>query len=109
MSCGSLRHFAFLGIRRRAFVADYDLLTAGMGMAPLLGQGAAPGYADPLKPNATEIRRAAIYSKGDPNSGDGTLFGPNIGSDGKPVADARIAGEEILAMRMTAAVRRTSR
>ncbi|MEO5735947.1 MAG: 3-hydroxybutyrate oligomer hydrolase family protein [Variovorax sp.] len=75
----------------------HDLLTAGMGMAPLLGQSALPAYADPLQPTAAELRRAAIYSKGDPNSGYGTLFGPNIGTDGKPVADARIAGEEILA------------
>ena len=74
-----------------------DLLTAGMGMAPLLGQESAPRYADPLKPTATELRRMAIYSKGDPNSGYGTLFGPNIGTDGKAVGDARVAGEEILA------------
>jgi hydroxybutyrate-dimer hydrolase len=74
-----------------------DLLTAGMGMAPLIGQAAPPSYVNPLKPTATELRRMAIYSKGDPNSGYGALFGPNIGPDGKPVADARVAGEEILA------------
>lgn len=74
-----------------------DLLTAGLGLDPLLGKAPAPAYADPLKPTAEELRRMAISSRGDPNSGYGSLFGPNIGVDGKPVADARIAGEEILA------------
>lgn len=75
-----------------------DLLTAGLGMGPLLGQGAAPAYADPLKPTVTELRRAAIYSRNNPAGGFGRLFGPNIDPVSKQaVADARIAGEEILA------------
>jgi len=36
-----------------------DLLTAGLGVAGLLG--AAPGFADPRHPTALELRRRAIY------------------------------------------------
>jgi len=75
-----------------------DLLTAGLGLGPFIGQGAAPGYADPLKPSAAELRRAAIFSRLDVVGGATRLFGPNIDPVSKqPVADARIAGEEILA------------
>lgn len=75
-----------------------DLLTAGLGLDPLIGKGTVPGYADPLKPTVEELRRAAIYSRNDPAGGFGRLFGPNIDPVTKqPVADVRVAGEEILA------------
>ncbi len=75
-----------------------DLLTAGLGLGPFIGQGAAPTYADPLKPTAAELRRAAIFSRLDVAGGATRLFGPNIDPATKqPVADARVAGEEILA------------
>nr|WP_242477987.1 D-(-)-3-hydroxybutyrate oligomer hydrolase [Rubrivivax gelatinosus] len=75
-----------------------DLITAGMGLAPFVGQGAAPTYVDPLKPTAAELRRAAMFSVLDVSAGSTRLFGPNIDPETKqPVADARIAGEEILA------------
>ena len=75
-----------------------DLLTAGLGLGPFIGQGAAPTYADPLKPTAAELRRAAIFSRLDVAGGATRLFGPNIDPATKqPVADARIAGVEILA------------
>lgn len=75
-----------------------DLLTAGLGLDPLIGKGPAPVYADPLKPTVAELRRAAIYARNDPAGGFGRLFGPNIDPVSKQaVADARIAGEEILA------------
>lgn len=75
-----------------------DLLTAGMGLDPLIGKGPAPAYADPLHPTAGELRRAAIYSRNDPAGGFSRLFGPNIDPvTRQPVADVRIAGEEVLA------------
>ncbi len=75
-----------------------DLLTAGLGLGPFIGQGAAPGYADPLKPTVAELRRAALFARQDVAGGATRLFGINIDPETKaPVADARIAGEEILA------------
>jgi len=75
-----------------------DLLTAGLGLGPFIGQGSAPSYADPLKPSAAELRRMAIFSRLDVAGGATRLFGPNIDPATKqPVADARIAGEELLA------------
>lgn len=75
-----------------------DLLTAGMGMEPLLRRDAAPGYANPLKPTAAELRRAAIYSRSGSAGGFGQLYGPNIDPVTRiPVADVGVAGEEILA------------
>jgi hydroxybutyrate-dimer hydrolase len=75
-----------------------DLVTAGLGLGPLLGQGAAPTYADPLKPSVAELRRAALFVRQSSDGGFGRLFGINIDPESRqPVPDARIAGEEIIA------------
>jgi len=87
-----------------------DLLTAGMGMGPLMGESAGPVYADPLRPSASELRRAAIYSHGGSAAGGfGRLFGPNIDPVTRSrIADARIAGEEVLAFTHDAGVSHVS-
>ncbi len=87
-----------------------DLLTAGMGMGPLLGESPGPTYADSLQPSASELRRAAIYSLGGSAAGGfGRLFGPNIDPVTRvQVADARIAGEEVLAFTRDAGVNHVS-
>ncbi|MEO8120254.1 MAG: 3-hydroxybutyrate oligomer hydrolase family protein [Rhodoferax sp.] len=76
-----------------------DLLMAGVEMDAILGKTPAPSYADPASPTAAELRRTAIFAAGDSKQGFGTLFGPNIGVDGKPVANdaVKIPGEEVLA------------
>lgn len=90
--------------RRLDGISD-DLLTAGLGLGPFIGQGAAPAYADPLKPTVAELRRMAIFSRLDVAGGATRLFGPNIDPASKqPVADTRIAGEEILAYASDAGV-----
>lgn len=82
-----------------------DLLTAGLGLGPFIGQGAAPGYADALHPTAAELRRAAIFTRMDVAGGNTRLFGPNLDPvTRQPVADARIAGEELLAYASDAGV-----
>ncbi|HJV54276.1 MAG TPA: D-(-)-3-hydroxybutyrate oligomer hydrolase [Noviherbaspirillum sp.] len=79
-----------------------DLLTAGLGASGLAG--AAPTFADPANPSATELRRSAIYNnyralvdvaaKG----GYGTLYGPNVTRDGVATGGAgKIAGKEVIA------------
>jgi hydroxybutyrate-dimer hydrolase len=79
-----------------------DLLTAGLGKSGL--QGAAPGFADPNNPTAAELRKRAIYNNYralvdiTTNGGYGTLYGPNIDSNGNAtLGEGRIAGEECLA------------
>lgn len=70
-----------------------DLLTAGLGIAGLRAD--APGFADPLAPTATELRRRAVYTayRGlvdvTEAGGFGRLFGPR--------GDERIGGVEYLA------------
>src|SRR5215831_13160849 len=67
-----------------------DLLTAGLGKSGL-GSPIPPGFADPLKPTAEELRRLAIYSNYralvDPTLGGGygLLYGPTVPVDGGPV------------------------
>jgi hydroxybutyrate-dimer hydrolase len=78
-----------------------DLLTAGLGTAGL--QGAAPSFADPLKPTAAELRRRAIYNNYRalvdvaPGGGFGVFFGPNVGLAGTPNTQGPVAGTETLA------------
>jgi len=79
-----------------------DLLTAGLGKSGL--QGAAPGFADPVKPTAAELRRRAIYNNYralvdiTPNGGYGSLYGPNIDPHGMDtLGEGKVAGEECLA------------
>ncbi len=79
-----------------------DLLTAGLGKTGLLG--AAPGFADPANPTAAELRRRAIYTNFravlDPSvaGGFGTLYGPNIDSNGADtLGEGKVAGTELLA------------
>lgn len=79
-----------------------DLLTGGLGKTGI--GGAAPGFADPLNPTATELRRRAIYTnyRGilDPTvaGGYGTLYGPNIDVNGNDtLGEGKIAGKEIIA------------
>ena len=82
--------------------ASDDLLTAGLGKTGLAG--AAPAYADPLKPTAAELRRNAIHANYRAvldiaaNSGYGTLYGPNVDAKGNiGTGEGKIAGSEYLA------------
>jgi hydroxybutyrate-dimer hydrolase len=79
-----------------------DLLTAGLGKTGLTG--ATPGFVDPAKPTAAELRRHAIYSNYralvDITSGGGygVLYGPNIDNNGNnTLGEGKIAGDEFLA------------
>jgi hydroxybutyrate-dimer hydrolase len=79
-----------------------DLLTAGLGKSGL--QGAAPGFADPVKPTAAELRKRAIYNNYralvdiTTKGGYGSLYGPNIDPDGEgTLGEGKIAGVECLA------------
>jgi hydroxybutyrate-dimer hydrolase len=79
-----------------------DLLTAGLGKTGLAG--AAPGFVDPAKSTAAELRRHAIYSNYralvDITSGGGygVLYGPNIDNNGNnTLGEGKIAGDEFLA------------
>src|SRR3954453_14966662 len=54
-----------------------DLVTGGLGVAGLTS-GQVPGYADPLHPTAEELRRAALFRRGDPGFGFGRLWGTNV-------------------------------
>src|SRR5919197_2938933 len=78
-----------------------DLLTAGLGKTGLAG--APPGFVDPVHPTAEELRRSAIYNNYralvDITSagGYGTLYGPNVATDGTPTAsEGKIAGDEYI-------------
>ncbi len=68
-------------------IAD-DLLSAGLNQAGL-ESSTPPGFADPLNPTNTELRRRAIYTNyralvdADPAGGMGLLWGPQ--SPGAPV------------------------
>ena len=76
-----------------------DLLTAGLGKAGLAGVLPAP--ADAARPTAAELRRAAIYTSYralldmTAAGGYGTLYGPNVKSDGTVTVDeGQVAGSE---------------
>ncbi|MDC8784766.1 3-hydroxybutyrate oligomer hydrolase family protein [Roseateles koreensis] len=80
-----------------------DLLTAGLGKSGLASASLA-AYADPLNPTAAELRRAAIYTNYRaivdvaPNGGYGSLFGPNVTSDGTVGSgEGMVAGTETVA------------
>ncbi|SFU44678.1 3-hydroxybutyrate oligomer hydrolase family protein [Pseudoduganella namucuonensis] len=80
-----------------------DLLTAGLGKTGL-GAAAAPAYVDPLNPTAKELRRNAIFANYravldiNPNSGYGTLYGPNVNAVGVAGAgEGMVAGTEYMA------------
>jgi hydroxybutyrate-dimer hydrolase len=95
---------AYLGAISKADydgVAD-DLLTAGLGKTGL--GAAAPDYANPASPSAAELRRNTIHGNYravldiSPNSGYGTLYGPNVDAAGVVTAgEGKIAGSEYLA------------
>lgn len=79
-----------------------DLLTAGLGKSGLAG--AAPVAANPTSPTAEELRKIAIYNNYralvdmTANGGYGTLYGPNVESNGAiTTGEGKIAGEEHLA------------
>lgn len=79
-----------------------DLLTAGLGAAGLAGT--APVIANPASPTAVELRRLAIWSNYRAlidvaaNGGYGTLYGPNVTSEGLVTGGAgKIAGKEFIA------------
>ena len=80
-------------IRRVAEGPGDDLLSAGLGLAGIRGD--APGFADPLAPTASELRRRAVHTayRGlvdvTDAGGFGRLFGPR--------GDRRIVGVEYLA------------
>jgi hydroxybutyrate-dimer hydrolase len=80
-----------------------DLLTAGLGKTGL-GSATPPGFVDPLHPTAEELRRLAIYNNyralvdPTPGGGYGTLYGPNVKSDGTVTSsEGLIAGDEYIA------------
>ncbi|MEX8495872.1 3-hydroxybutyrate oligomer hydrolase family protein [Sphaerotilus sp.] len=79
-----------------------DLLTAGLGKTGLMG--AAPAYAVPAAPTATELRRNAVYNNYralvdyTAAGGMGVFFGPNIDlSGGNTLGEGKIAGREYIA------------
>jgi hydroxybutyrate-dimer hydrolase len=74
-----------------------DLVTAGLGAKAMLGSP--PGYAEPNRPTAAELRRAALFYKSSEGQGFGRLFGPNINLETGEIYqdDGKIAGDEILA------------
>jgi hydroxybutyrate-dimer hydrolase len=74
-----------------------DLATAGLGAEGLLKP--LPPYADPAKPTAAELRRAALYARGSAGQGFGRLYGPDVDyrTGAKHPDGGRIAGEEVLA------------
>ena len=83
--------------------ATNDLLTAGLGRSGLASANA-PSFADAANPTAVELRRSSIYTSYratvDTTSGGGfgTLFGPNVDSNGVAgIGEGRIAGEEWVA------------
>lgn len=93
-------------VRTRYDGVTNDLLTAGLGRSGLQAGAPAPGFADPLRPTAEELRRLAIYTNYralldvTPGGGFGTLYGPNVLADGTVTAgEGLIAGEEVLAYR----------
>ena len=80
-----------------------DLLTAGLG-ATGLAAALAPAYADPLKPTAAELRRAAIHTNYramldmTAAGGYGRLYGPNVDAQGKiTTGEGKVAGTEYIA------------
>ncbi|MBB6577931.1 hydroxybutyrate-dimer hydrolase [Comamonas odontotermitis] len=84
--------------------ATQDLLTGGIGKTGL-GAAAAPTYADPASPTVAELRRNALFSnyRGildyTAGGGYGSLYGPNITSDGVVTAgEGLVPGNEYLAV-----------
>ena len=80
-----------------------DLLTAGLGKTGL-AKAAPPAYADPLKPTAAELRRAAIHTNYralldmTEAGGYGRLYGPNVTASGTVTQnEGKIAGTEYIA------------
>ena len=91
-------------VRTRYDGVTDDLLTAGLGRSGLQAGATAPGFADPLRPTAQELRRLAIFTNYralldvTPGGGFGTLYGPNVLADGTvTTGQGLIAGEEVLA------------
>src|SRR5262249_54567963 len=87
---GTINHIEYDG------VSD-DLLTAGLGKSGLAG--APPGFVDPTKPTAAELRRSAIYNNYralvdmTDAGGYGRFFGPNVDAAGNiTTSEGKIAG-----------------
>jgi hydroxybutyrate-dimer hydrolase len=74
-----------------------DLVTAGLGAEAMLSP--LPAYADPARPTVAELRRAALFKRGNAGQGYGRLFGPGIDhrSGEKHPDDGKVAGDEVLA------------
>ncbi|MCV9986348.1 D-(-)-3-hydroxybutyrate oligomer hydrolase, partial [Burkholderia pseudomallei] len=90
---GSVRTTAYDG-------TSDDLLTAGLGKTGL-ASATAPGFANPSRPTAAELRRLAIWSNYralvdmSANGGYGRFWGPNVDLDGNDtLGEGRIAGTE---------------
>ncbi|MCK6392856.1 D-(-)-3-hydroxybutyrate oligomer hydrolase [Zoogloea sp.] len=90
-------------------IQDYDgssddLLTAGLGKTGL-GSATAPAYTNAAAPTVAELRRNAIYNNyralvdaNKPSGGYGTLYGPNIDTQGgDTLGEGKIAGTEAIA------------
>ena len=93
---GAIRTTAYDG-------ASDDLLTAGLGKSGLASV-TPPSYADPAKPTAAELRRAAIYNNYraivdmTAAGGFGTLYGPNVDAAGTVGgSEGKVAGTEFIA------------
>ncbi|TCW86499.1 D-(-)-3-hydroxybutyrate oligomer hydrolase [Burkholderia sp. SRS-46] len=93
---GSVRTTAYDG-------TSDDLLTAGLGKTGL-ASATPPGFANPSRPSAAELRRLAIWSNYraivdmSANGGYGRFWGPNVDLDGNDtLGEGRIAGTEYLA------------
>lgn len=73
-----------------------DLATGGLGIEALQ-RGEKPGFLDPARPTAPELRRLALANKGP--AGFGSLYGPNIdpGTGAVLPGDGKVPGREILA------------
>jgi len=74
-----------------------DLVTGGIGFAAMT-EGASPTYADPLKPTASELRRASLRTKG--AAGFGDIWGPTVDAatrEQRP-GNGMVAGREVLAV-----------
>ncbi len=95
-------------MRRAVLCATYDMVywtTAHAGLGKTgIESAVPPGFADPLKPTAAELRRRAIHTNYralvDPTApgGYGVLYGPNIDADGNAtLGEGKMAGREYLA------------
>lgn len=99
---------SLMRIASRRYDGEHDdLLTAGLGQSGI-GSATSPAAASGFSAaNPEHVRRLAIYNNTralidpTPAGGYGTLYGPNVGNDGRSPfndRDGRIAGHEMLGL-----------